>query len=88
MEIKERVGIAVYLYYNRDARKLSKFGDVLYHSRRFNYLILYINRDDQKTVVSKLKQMKIIKKVKPSAFDDIDRSFVGNLGNHREESVI
>ncbi|MFV8214143.1 DUF2129 domain-containing protein, partial [Streptococcus pluranimalium] len=63
MEIKERVGIAVYLYYNRDARKLSKFGDVLYHSRRFKYLILYINRDDQETVVSKLKQMKIIKKV-------------------------
>ena len=33
-EKTERQGIIVYLYYNRDARKLAKYGDVLYHSRK------------------------------------------------------
>ena len=28
----KRQGIIVYLYYNRDLRKIAKFGDVVYHS--------------------------------------------------------
>ena len=43
-EKNERVGLAVYLYYNRDARKLSKYGDIIYHSRRFRYLVLYLDK--------------------------------------------
>lgn len=35
-EKTERQGIIVYLYYNRDARKLAKYGDVLYHSRKMH----------------------------------------------------
>lgn len=82
MEINERIGLAIYLYYNRDARKLTRFGDVLYHSRRFKYVILYIDKRRQKEVMSGLNEMKVVKKVLPSAVSAIDRNFVGNLGNH------
>lgn len=82
MEINERIGLAIYLYYNRDARKLMRFGDVLYHSRRFKYVILYIDKRRQKEVMSGLNEMKVVKKVLPSAVSAIDRNFVGNLGNH------
>lgn len=82
MEINERIGLAIYLYYNRDARKLTRFGDVLYHSRRLKYVILYIDKRRQKEVMSGLNEMKVVKKVLPSAVSAIDRNFVGNLGNH------
>ncbi|WP_242257762.1 DUF2129 domain-containing protein [Streptococcus thoraltensis] len=81
MKIKERVGLAIYLYYNRDARKLSKLGDILYHSKRFKYLMMYIDKEQEEDIVATLKTMKFVKKVKPSALGDIDMNFVGNLEN-------
>lgn len=55
-EKQERQGIIVYLYYNRDARKLNKYGDVLYHSR--NYIIKFY-------MLTKKKQRILLKKFQP-----------------------
>ena len=46
--------------------------------------MIYINKDDLETKVEEISRLKFVKEVKPSAFDDIDRQFVGNL--HREEN--
>ncbi len=43
IEREERVGLIVYLYYNRDAKKLANFGDIIYHSKKHRYLHLYVN---------------------------------------------
>ncbi|MDY2963301.1 YlbG family protein [Streptococcus dysgalactiae] len=83
---QERIGLVIYLYYNRDARKLLKFGDLYYHSKRSRYLVIYINKNDLETKVDEISRLKFVKEVKPSAFDDIDRQFVGNL--HREEKAM
>lgn len=84
MNINKRIGLAVYLYYNRDARKLNKIGNILYHSRRMKYLILYVDKDKKDETIDVLNNMKFVKKVAPSLLDDIDMNFVGNLGNHKE----
>ncbi|HEO6986780.1 TPA: DUF2129 domain-containing protein, partial [Streptococcus agalactiae] len=55
MNKQERLGMSVYLYYNRDARKLYKYGDVHYHSRRLRYLVIYVNKED---IVSVSKEIK------------------------------
>ena len=39
----KRQGIIVYLYYNRDLRKIAKFGDVVYHSFKMRYVHLYVD---------------------------------------------
>ncbi|MDU4790790.1 MAG: DUF2129 domain-containing protein, partial [Streptococcus sp.] len=39
----KRQGIIVYLYYNRDLRKITKFGDVVYHSYKMRYVHLYVD---------------------------------------------
>ena len=41
----KRQGIIVYLYYNRDLRKIAKFGDVVYHSFKMRYVHLYVDED-------------------------------------------
>lgn len=83
MDKKDRIGVAVYLYYNRDARKVSKFGDVYYHSRRLRYLVLYVDVVDLDEVVGYLEKQKFVKDIKVSSYKAIDQNFVGNL--HQEE---
>jgi len=68
----KRQGIIVYLYYNRDLRKITKFGDVVYHSYKMRYVHLYVDED-------KVDGMKAVKKVLPSYYSDIDMDFVGSL---------
>ncbi|HEL0705043.1 YlbG family protein [Streptococcus equi] len=79
---QQRIGLVIYLYYNRDARKLMKYGDLYYHSKRSRYLIIYINKEDMEEKLKDISRLTFVKEVKASAFDDIDCDFVGNL--HRE----
>ena len=39
----KRQGIIVYLYYNRDLRKIAKFGDVVYHFFKIRYFHLFVD---------------------------------------------
>ncbi|MGT2948389.1 YlbG family protein [Streptococcus devriesei] len=78
-EKTKRLGIIVYLYYNRDARKLNKYGRVLYHSHRMRYLVIYVDQTEAETVVEELQNLKFVKKAVPSYLDDIDQDFVGSL---------
>lgn len=88
LEKKERLGLVVYLHYNRDAKKLKGFGDLLYHSRKMRYVVLYIDQENMDDVVSKLKKERFVKKVFPSYVKDIDQNFVGNLYRSENENVI
>lgn len=76
---QERQGIIAYLYYNRDARKLNKFGDVLYHSHKMRYQILYVNKEEAEDIAKEISELKFVKEVLLSEFDNIDENFVGNL---------
>ena len=78
-EKTKRLGIIVYLYYNRDARKISKYGKVLYHSHRMRYLLIYVEQADADAIIEELQALKLVKKVVPSYLDDIDQDFVGSL---------
>lgn len=84
-EKKERVGLTVYLHYNRDARKVSQYGDVLYHSRRMRYVLVYVNQEDAATILSQLKKEKFVKKAVPSYVQTLDQNFVGNLWREPEK---
>lgn len=79
LELEERIGLIIYLYYNRDSKKVMNYGDVIYHSRKMRYLIMYVNKSRAANIVSELKKNKVIKAVKYSQLDNIDQNFVGNL---------
>lgn len=81
---EERVGLVIYLYYNRDAKKLSKYGDFIYHSRRLRYQIIYVNKNDAQKIEKEIASLKFVKEVKPSQLDYINRDLVGSL--QREEN--
>ena len=58
----KRQGIIVYLYYNRDLRKITKFGDVVYHSYKMRYVHLYVDEDKVEDILKELDGMKAVKK--------------------------
>lgn len=86
-EKRERIGLVVYLYYNRDARKLNKYGDVIYHSRRLRYSVLYLDKSKAEEILAELSEMKFVKEVLLSPLDDINREFVGSLQNNQVSSL-
>ena len=56
---EERVGLIVYLYYNRDVKKLAAFGDVIYHSKKRRYLQLYVPKRASREPTKKFGTKKI-----------------------------
>ncbi|MFR9374998.1 DUF2129 domain-containing protein, partial [Streptococcus pneumoniae] len=46
-----RSGLIIYLYYNRDAKKLQDYGDITYHSKKHRYLQLYVPTQEVEQLV-------------------------------------
>ncbi|ABP90515.1 conserved hypothetical protein [Streptococcus suis 05ZYH33] len=87
-EKKNRTCLTVYLHYNRDARKLSQYGDIVYHSKRLQYVLVYMDQELVKATILKLKKERFVKKVVPSYIKELDQNFVGNLWRDEEPSVV
>ena len=81
-----RSGLIIYLYYNRDAKKLQDYGDITYHSKKHRYLQLYVSTQEVEQLVGRLSKEKFIKKVRACHIQELETPFVGNL--YREENVI
>ncbi|BCP62210.1 DUF2129 domain-containing protein [Streptococcus suis] len=78
-EKKDRISLTVYLHYNRDARKLNQYGDIVYHSKRLRYVLVYMDQDKIDVAITKLKKEKFVKKLVPSYIKELDQNFVGSL---------
>ena len=81
-----RSGLIIYLYYNRDAKKLQDYGDITYHSKKHRYLQLYVPTQEVEQLVGRLGKEKFIKKVRFGLFQRLEPPFLGNL--NEKENVI
>ena len=88
IEREERVGLIVYLYYNRDAKKLANFGDIIYHSKKHRYLHLYVNQEDAQNLQENLPKERYVKQVRISHIKELDQNFVGSLSREQENVII
>ena len=59
-----RSGLIIYLYYNRDAKKLQEYGDICYHSKKHRYLQLYVPTEELDDLVERLGKERFIKKIR------------------------
>ena len=88
IEREERVGLIVYLYYNRDAKKLQEYGDICYHSKRHRYLQLYVPTEELDDLVERLGKERFIKKIRRCHIQELETPFVGNLYRTEENVII
>lgn len=79
-----RASLIVYLYYNRDRKKLDHYGDILYHSKKHRYVQLYLDESQREDVFNRLQAEKFVKKVKTSPIKDLGTNFQGILYQNSE----
>ena len=72
-----RSGLIIYLYYNRDAKKLQDYGDITYHSKKHRYLQLYVPTQEVEQLVGRLGKEKFIKKVRVLSYPRAGNTLCG-----------
>lgn len=83
-----RSGLIIYLYYNRDAKKLQEYGDICYHSKKHRYLQLYVPTEELDDLVERLGKERFIKKIRRCHIQELETPFVGNLYRSEENVII
>ena len=83
-----RSGLIIYLYYNRDAKKLQEYGDICYHSKKHRYLQLYVPTVELDDLVERLGKERYIKKIRRCHIQELETPFVGNLYRNEENVII
>ena len=83
-----RSGLIIYLYYNRDAKKLQEYGDICYHSKKHRYLQLYVSTAELDDLVERLGKERYIKKIRRCHIQELETPFVGNLYRTEENVII
>lgn len=87
-EQTNRSGLIIYLYYNRDAKKLQEYGDICYHSKKHRYLQLYVPTEELDDLVERLGKERYIKKIRRCHIQELETPFVGNLYRTEENVII
>ena len=87
-EKTNRSGLIIYLYYNRDAKKLQEYGDICYHSKKHRYLQLYVSTAELDDLVERLGKERYIKKIRRCHIQELETPFVGNLYRTEENVII
>ena len=87
-EKTNRSGLIIYLYYNRDAKKLLEYGDICYHSKKHRYLQLYVSTEELDDLVERLGKERYIKKIRRCHIQELETPFVGNLYRNEENVII
>ncbi|RSI73834.1 hypothetical protein D8857_01215 [Streptococcus oralis] len=87
-EKTNRSGLIIYLYYNRDAKKIQEYGDICYHSKKHRYLQLYVSTEELDDLVERLGKERYIKKIRRCHIQELETPFVGNLYRSEENVII
>ena len=87
-EKTNRSGLIIYLYYNRDAKKIQEYGDICSHSKKHRYLQLYVSTEELDDLVERLGKERYIKKIRRCHIQELETPFVGNLYRTEENVII
>ncbi len=63
MDIQSRTNLVVYVSSLRQVRQLKRYGHLEYVSKRMRYAIIYVNEDEAKETISRLKQLRFVKRI-------------------------
>lgn len=73
--IKERRGLAVWVYTLKQVKVLRHYGTIHYASRKMKYVVLYVDADVLSETVEKLKKLRFVKRVSVSPRFDLATTY-------------
>lgn len=74
MMTRERDGLVVWLRNKNDYKKLYRYGDIVYLSKDFNYVYLYLDHDKLQDTREKLQNAHFVRKIQGSNIKKLDFS--------------
>jgi uncharacterized protein YlbG (UPF0298 family) len=66
----DRKSLVVYFRNPKAIKQLADFGEIKYYTKKGKYAILYLNKEDQGKVTEQLLNMKLVRKVEESLFEN------------------
>lgn len=61
-----RQGLVIWFKHRKNIRQIKKYGHLIYVSRKLNFAIIYVNRDEIDHIIEKLANLSFIKKMERS----------------------
>ncbi|RPF56105.1 YlbG family protein [Aquisalibacillus elongatus] len=75
MMLTKRQGIIVWIKHHKYAKRLRKYGHLIYVSRKQKYLLLYVDQDHADDIVDQIKQLNFVRDVEISYKPFVDTTF-------------
>ena len=72
-KVADRSRLIVYVYSLRSLSSLKHYGEVKYVSRKMRYVVLFVNQKRVRGVITKLNQLKSVKKIFKSPIFNLSR---------------
>lgn len=71
----ERSKLYIWLYSFKSFNALKKYGYIHYASRRMNYVVMYVNADEEAAIMKDLEALSFVRQVSRSPHKEIDMTF-------------
>ncbi|TFB23351.1 DUF2129 domain-containing protein [Filobacillus milosensis] len=59
----KRQGLVVWIKHHKYAKRLRRYGHMIYSSRKQKYLLLYVDQDQVEDVIEQIQRLNFVKKV-------------------------
>lgn len=69
--LPQRTNLIIWLKNGSDQRRLRRYGDIVYYSRRKHYLIMYVDLDQAANLCQKISHLNFVEKAEVSHRDDL-----------------
>ncbi len=73
--VSKRGGLVVWVSDIKSARNLEKIGNIIYISRRLNYVLLYVNESEIEEKISYINNLHFVNKVERSYRSEMNYKF-------------
>lgn len=73
--MKERRALYVFYKSHKNLRNLSRFGEVIFTSQKYNYSCLYVDQLDLNAIVLKLKEQNYVCEVRIGVLQELSSNF-------------
>lgn len=83
--MKKRVGVAVWVNHLRTVRHLKRFGNIHFVSKRYKYVVMYVDFDQLEETIQQLNRLNFVTKVEPSYRHELPTEFSSAKGERSKE---
>lgn len=76
-ELVDRVGLVVYITSRRVVRVLRHYGQIRYVSRRFHYVVMYVDQPAADRTIKELNKLRNVSRIETTKWQELNPDVAG-----------